>query len=181
MTRKMLITRIARKRCRQGESGSVLVETALTLVFFVALMIALIELSMIMYSFHYLSNAAREGSRYAIVRGYDWATACPSGNYLTVGGGCYTSTADIQSYIQNLGFPGINGSNISVTVGCATTPGGAFSNAFDTTCIGATTSNVQAGVVQVSVSYPFSWGLNLPYFNIPTWTLTSTSEMTIAQ
>jgi Flp pilus assembly protein TadG len=162
----------------RGESGSSLIETALTLVILCVVLFGIIEMSLAAYSYHYVSDAAREATRYAIVRGYDWTNSTTGAlNYCDTSGtyasaGCIASTSDIQSYVRNLGFPGIDSNNLAVSSGCATTPGGTFSTGITPTCIAA-------GVVQVTVSYPFTFGL--PGMKAFSYNLSSSSQMVISQ
>ena len=73
------------------------------------------EASFALYSYHFISEAAREGTRYAIVRG-SLAGAANCGSHgsssptckAQVGGRCY------ELMCKNLGFPGINPSDLTV-------------------------------------------------------------------
>jgi Flp pilus assembly protein TadG len=136
---------------RRGERGSGLVETALCFPILAALLFGLMMASMLLFSYHLISEAAREGTRYAIVRGSackSWTTACPA------------SDTDIQTYIRGLGYPSINPSAITVNT---TWPNG----------------NSRGNTVQVQVNYPFT--LSIPFVQSRTINMTSTSVMVISQ
>jgi Flp pilus assembly protein TadG len=51
------------------EEGATLVEAAVGLVVLLALFIAILQICLALYASHFVADAAREGSRYAIVRG----------------------------------------------------------------------------------------------------------------
>ena len=74
----------------------------------------IIAMTFALYSYNVVSESAREGARYAIVRGSSchFASACPA------------SAGDIQTYVQNLGFPGINTNNLTATPAWAAYPAG---------------------------------------------------------
>ena len=161
------------KRRLSEDSGGTLVETALSIFLLLTLMFGIIEGSLAIYSYHFISNAAREGTRYAIVRGTDFTTACTS----TVYSGCFVTAAQVETYVTNLSFPGIDTTKLVVAVQCATTVGGTF-GAFPGACDSA------GNVVQVTVSYPYS----IPIAGVAgsctapvKYCLTSTSEMVISQ
>ena len=61
------------------ETGSTLVETALSITILLVLVIGIMDACLMVYSYHFISNAAREGTRYAIVRGNTWTQ--PPWNY----------------------------------------------------------------------------------------------------
>ncbi len=65
-------------------SGNAAVDFALVLPFFIALVIGLIEIGRVLYTDHTLDHAAREGVRYAIVRGANSPTPALSSDIVTV-------------------------------------------------------------------------------------------------
>lgn len=162
----------------RGESGGTLVETALALTMLFALIIGVIELSWALYSFHFVSEAAREGTRYAMVRGADWLpTKCdPSGKagqgYASAA--CDASPTDIGNYVQSLDFPGIFISSNDVFVCYAS----GLQQLSPCTANETTTVPGNGQVVEVTISYPFSF--SIPGLKKYTYTLNSTSQMMIA-
>jgi hypothetical protein len=66
-------------RHRTQKSGQALVEFALVAPFFFLLLLGIIEGGRLVFHYHTLGNATREGARYAIVHGANAADGCPSG------------------------------------------------------------------------------------------------------
>ena len=164
----------AGERCAREEHGGTLVEFGFSLLLMFGFILGIMQLSMAMYAYHCVSDVAREGTRYAMVRGYDWGTPCDGTGNAGSGSansGCYASLADIQNYVQGLGI--LNGSNMTVTAKCASAIGGTFS-----TYSPGSTCDAATDVVQVTVSYPFSFGI--PGFPRYTYQLRSTSQMMVA-
>jgi hypothetical protein len=54
----------------KAEEGSNLVEFAFIVLLLMSMMLGIIDFSRALYSYHFISNAAREATRYAAVRGY---------------------------------------------------------------------------------------------------------------
>jgi Flp pilus assembly protein TadG len=165
------------KSLRDAESGASLVEATISTIILFMFLFGILEVSIGLYYDHVISDAAREGTRYAAVRGSDWgSTTCDgtgsaSAGYLNAA--CVASEADIQDYVQNLGF--VNPNSLTVTVQCATSISGTFST-YSSSC------NASGDVVQVKVSAPFSFGLpSLKGNHWYTYNLSSTSETIIAQ
>jgi Flp pilus assembly protein TadG len=151
-------------RRARGERGSTLVETALSMVILSIVALGVMELSLALYTYHFLSDAAREGTRYAIVRGSSCTT------YSGFTSACPALGADIQSYVRGLGFPGITPSLMTVTTIWPTT--GASCTPSVTPC------NNPGNLVQVTVSYRFP--LSIPFVPANTLTMTSSSKMVIS-
>jgi len=149
-------------RARRGETGAVLVETALTTILLLTIVFGVITMGLALYTYNVVAASAREATRFAMVRGADctsWATACPA------------SAADVRNYIeQNLDFPGINVSKLSVSTSWVAAPGAAA-------C--AANCNIPGNQVHVTVTYTFP--LTIPFVSRNTLSLTSTSQMVISQ
>lgn len=145
-----------------ADQGSSLVEMALVSVILFTMLFGLIEICLALYSYHFISEAAREGTRYAIVRGSacQFPSACPA------------AKTDIQNYVQGLGFPGINPSSMTVTTTWSPYPAGG-------TCTPSASCNNPGNMVQVQVQYKFP--LSIPFIPSSTLNMTSTSEMIISQ
>jgi Flp pilus assembly protein TadG len=146
------------------EVGSNIVEMALVSSALLAVLFGIVEISLALYTYNYVSDAAREGTRYAIVRG----SSC---SVLT---NCGVTSAQIQTYVQNLGYPGLNPANTTITTTwlspSATTP------VTWTAC--GSTCNAPGDAVQVKVTYSFR--LSIPFVPNSTLNLHSTSLMVIA-
>jgi hypothetical protein len=127
------------------------------------MILGVMQLCLALYSYHFVSEAAREGARYAMVRG-DTCTVS--------GASCTATTTEIQNYVQSLNYPGIVGSNLTVSTTYSAYPAG-----------GSCTPNANCAnpgdLVTVKVSYPF--GLNIPFMSSMTLQLGSTSAMVISQ
>ncbi len=65
-------------------SGNAAVEFALVLPVFISIVLGLIEIGRVLYTDHTLDHAAREGVRYAIVRGASSPTPALSSDIVTV-------------------------------------------------------------------------------------------------
>jgi Flp pilus assembly protein TadG len=120
------------------------------------------EISLALYTYHFVAQAARQATRYAMVRGSScttFASACPA------------QPSDIQNYVRGLGFPGIDSDNITVTTTWPTT--GAACTPSSMPC------NNPGNAVQVTVKYNFP--LSIPFVPASTLSLSSSSQMAISQ
>lgn len=156
----------------RGENGGTLVETALSIALLLTLLIGIIEACLMVYTYHFISNAAREGTRYAIVRGSTWSQSpwnatgtCPA----YTDSGCIASSQNIQDYVKSLVFPGISAGSLTVTPNWYNAPGGTANAAF----------NAAGDVVQVQVQYNFP--VAIPFIPKSALTMSSTSQMVISQ
>lgn len=161
------------------EDGASLVETALSALIMVVVVFSLFELFLIFYTYHYVSYAAREGTRWAMVRGSDCANSASSPSTMK----CGAAGSDVQTYIQDLGFPGINASSLTATttwLSAKTVSTGVSATPVQTSWITCTTApcNAPPNAVQVQVTYAFP--LNVVVYKT-TVNLTSTSQMVISQ
>ena len=155
---------------KRDEEGATLVEWGISSVIFFAVLFSIIQLSLALYAYNYVNYAAREASRYAMVRGSSYTTACTSAGFAN----CVAqpgSSGDIQQFVQKLGFPGIDSSNIVVTTSWPGDVGVCTPS--------ADPCNNPGNLVKVVVSYPLSIGI--PFLNVSTLNLSSTSEMVITQ
>ncbi|HMG86104.1 MAG TPA: TadE family protein [Terracidiphilus sp.] len=147
-----------------GDEGSAIVEMAVVSSLLFAVLFGIIELSLALYTYNYVSDAAREATRYAIVRG----SACTQ---LT---NCGVTSAQVQSYVRSLGYPGMTSTNTT-----ATTTWYSPSSAPPTTWTACgTPCNAPGDAVQVKVTYSFP--LSIPFVPKSTLSLKSTSLMVIA-
>ncbi len=152
------------RRFIHREEGSEVVEMALVSSVLFAALFGIIELSLALYTYNYVSDAAREATRYAIVRG----SSC------SVLANCSATAAQIQTYVQNLGYPGVKAANTTVSTTWFT-PSSSTPVTW-TAC--ATQCNAPGNAVQVTVTYSF--GLSIPFVPRKTLSLHSTSMMVIA-
>src|SRR5579859_5304169 len=131
--------------------GQALVEFAFVLVFWVILVVGILELLLFMHTYNVLADSAKEGVRYAIVHGSHnpqgitppcTAASCPdllgpAAPAGTVPG--YNSTYGVVKTYAQLSLHDVSGMTVT-----ATFPDGT-----------STTSNKPPNRVQVTVSYPY--------------------------
>jgi len=146
------------------EGGATMVEFALATTILFAMVFGIIQLSMALYSYHFTADAAREATRWAIVRGSLSCTNTPALNK------CNATPTDIANVVKSLGYPGIDPNQLTVTT--------TYKNPDNTLC---TTGicNAPGNSVQIRVSYAFL--LQIPFSTSPLLHLGSTSMMTISQ
>lgn len=136
----------------QKEEGATLMEFAISASVLFLFLFGIFAFCTAVYSYNYVCEAAREGSRYAMVRG----TACKGFT------DCGITSAQVQSYVRGLSYPGIDTNNLTA------------SRTFSA-------SGVPGSTVTVTVTYNFT-----PL--IPYWPqsgkvlqMNSTSQMVISQ
>lgn len=163
-----------RTRAVRDDRGSSLVEYAIVVPVLLTFLFGIMDFSRFLYTYHFISEVAREATRYAVVRGSSFSgTACAS----TATFACDATSANIQSYVRSLTPPGINASSVLAT---ATWPGAAPTGASGT-CSTANGNNSPGCLVQVVVSYPYKFMLPFLPSSASTWTVSSTSAMVILQ
>ena len=147
-----------RLRRLRDEEGATLVEFALCSVVLFMSLFGIIGLCGALYSYNFVSDAAQRATRYAIVRG----SACNPTGFTN----CPVTSAEIQNYVQNLGYPGIIPGNLTAAASWS------GSNS---------PSNAPGNTVTVTVTY--SYPLNIPFWpsSGSLLSLHSTSHMTISQ
>jgi Flp pilus assembly protein TadG len=142
-----------------AERGSVLVEFALASVVVMSMLFGVIECGRAIFSYHLISNAARLGSRYAIVHGSDCSQTLAS---------CSAATsAQIQSYVRSVS-PGVNPADLTVTT----------TYAAGAACAG---SPYMGAGCTVSVQASYTFRSALPLLNMASLPMSSTSTMAISQ
>jgi Flp pilus assembly protein TadG len=136
-----------------GENGQALVEMAISFPLVATFVFTMIEICLAFYSFCMISEYAREGTRYAIVRG---ATCINASN-----ASCTASSSTISSYVSHISLPNLGGGTVTSTT---TFPDG----------------NQNPGSrVQVHVTYVFP--VSLPFVPKNSISMGSTSVMYIVQ
>jgi Flp pilus assembly protein TadG len=103
---------------RQG--GQAIVEFALTVVLLMLLMAALLELSIFIYTYSVLANAAKEGVRYAIVHGASNGTPSGPSSGSASSPPCTASSTNVTNVVNQTknfaGFTLLDTSNVNVFV-----------------------------------------------------------------
>jgi Flp pilus assembly protein TadG len=150
-----------------NEEGSSLVEFALSAAILLALVLGIMGFSLVAYSYLYVSDAARQGTRYAMVRGNSQTSDCTAPGPAN----CIAQTADIQTYVQNGALPGLKGSNLTVTSTWLTSAGASC----------GTTDSCKSPGNQVRVTVSYSYPLSLGYLPHQTFSMSSRSQVFIAR
>ena len=135
------------------EDGGELLEFAVSISILFTLVFVTMQVCLGFYSYGLISESAREGSRYAIVRGATCTTAA--------GASCTVTAAQIQTYVSGLGFPNIGGGTMSVT---ASFPSG---------------NQNPGSLVLVKITYTVP--VKIPFVPKNSWSFIATSEMPILQ
>jgi len=157
----------------KAEDGNNLIEYALVFMFFMSMVLGIVDFSRALYTYHFLSNAAREATRWAAVNGAACGPQTPSNpagdNSCNGIGGMNNGTAsesDIQNYVASITPPGVN-PNPPYLKTAASWPGtGACAGLKNPGC-----------PVKVTVSYKFNFVV--PFIRSAPLTLSSSSEMII--
>jgi Flp pilus assembly protein TadG len=144
---------------RKSERGSELVEFAFAIVILGMLMFGVVDFGRAAFAYHFVSDSAREGTRYAIVRG----AAC------TALVGCNADPETIRTYVRSFATAGITPSQVNVDTN--------WPIESNSPSVCALTQNDPGCFVRIKVSYPFHFTL-LP---LTTINLASQSEMAISQ
>lgn len=144
---------LSRSGLAHSDSGSSLIEFSISLGVLMTFTFALMELCVAYYTNGMISEAAREGTRYAIVRGSTCTTSA--------GASCTVTAAQIQTFVQGLGYPNPGGASMVAT---ASFPDG---------------DEVPGHRVLVSVTYSFP--IRFPLIPTRALSLSSSSEETFVQ
>lgn len=157
--------RVLRKRDR--EKGSGLVEFALSVITILMILFLIIDVGRALYAYNWLTDAARRGTRFAMVRG----TVCDP-NLATY---CHTDSmprgaqaSDIETYVRSLNV-GIDGSQLTVDSHC-----------FVGGNVAALPPCAAPAWVQVKLSYNFKF-VNILFPSNVHWTMTAASERAVQE
>lgn len=195
-------------RRRKGEEGSSLYEYCYVVLLLMIMLLGIMDFCRMLYAYHFVSNTAREATRWAAVNGStcngDGSGSNPGSCTAPVtcgSSGCSTCTSygsctdagatDIENYVTMLAVPaGINTSS----TGCGgsacltTTPTWPVQTNSPASCSTTGHNNDPGCTVQIKVSYNFDFifplnGLWIPgtsaRIHVSPVTLSSTSEMII--
>ncbi|MGC2000769.1 MAG: TadE/TadG family type IV pilus assembly protein [Candidatus Acidiferrales bacterium] len=151
-------------------------EFALIFLVLMTMILGIIDFCRAAYSYHFVSEAAREAKRYAAVRG----STCTNDGSCTDDGNCtsYATAMCVPTYVDSIAPPGIDASSTGCGgSGCLATTASWTPLANGPTICNAT-KNAPGCTVTVEVSYTFNF--IFPLVRTGTLTLSSTSEMVIA-
>jgi Flp pilus assembly protein TadG len=144
-----------------GEDGQTLIEMAITLPIMFALIFCFMELCLVFYTYDMISESAREGAQYAMLRSTDCVT-----NNAGVSVPCTATSTQVNTYVSHLGWPNIAGGTITpATTYVQVSPNAA--------------GNIPGNYVNVAVTYVFP--IKMPLVPKNSITLTSSSQMYIIQ
>ncbi len=193
-----MIALVLRKLVRRGndERGSALVEMALVSAFvFFPLLFGIIEFSYAMYAYNWVNMAARQATRYAVVRGIQSCQIAPTFPNCNMGPDTTnnsTSPSALTTYVRGLSYPGIYTDATSNRLTVTTTylaktvsPGlGTYDKvSWSTVCTStdpnasAVECNTPGEAVKVVVTYKFP--LAIPFWKNASLNLNATSQMVI--
>jgi hypothetical protein len=148
-----------------ADEGATVLEAAVGLVVLLGVFIAIVQISLALYTSHFVADAAREASRYAVVRG---SMSCSTTPNLT---NCNVSADEVQTWVRSLGYPGINPQQLSISTTWPSSGSACYPS--------SSPCNNPGNLVKVAVVYAFP--LNIPFWKSATINLKSTSEMVISQ
>ena len=158
------------------DAGGAILEMAISSSILFAMFFGVFELTLASYTYHYVSAAAREGARFAIVRG---STSCVNTRNLS---NCNASPTVIGNFVKRLPYPGINSAaNMTVAVSylTATTDTSTGTTLTTFAACASGTCNQPGNLVSVVVTYAFP--LTIPFVPKKTINVTSTSQMAVQQ
>ena len=146
---------------RKWERGVALPETAIIMTVLLVMMFGIIDFGRMLYTYSFVAQLARQGARWAIVRGAGCTVLdhCPAQRGAT----------DITTYVQSLNEGAMSTSSIAANL---QTPGG------NSTCSSTGPTNAAGCVAVVTVTYPFNF--MLPWMPSTQIHMSSTSQMIIA-
>lgn len=163
------------------EDGASLVEYAFIAMLFMVMLLGIIDFGRALYTYHFVSHAAREATRWAAVNGYNCGLDGSCNGTAPMNNGPASAT-DIQNYVTSLVPSGLDSSKVTTTPNwptpspepaiCTTTPSTLGCNCYTTA-----TQNYPGCTVEVQVQYAFSF--LYPFVNMGSINLSSTSEMVI--
>jgi hypothetical protein len=136
---------------------------ALVSMMLLSMLLGVIQVDFAAYTYNSVSELAREGARYAIVRGSNCSL-------LT---NCNATAAQIQTYVQGLSY--VNASEVTVTT---TWYSASTTQPTTWTSCGSTQCNSPGNAVTVQVTYAFPW--QIPFLSMSPLSMSSTSQMVIA-
>jgi Flp pilus assembly protein TadG len=143
-----------------AQRGSSLPETALVMAVLLALLFAIIDFGRLIYTYAFVAQLAREGARWAIVRG----SQCSLLDH------CNAKSTDVATYVQSLSEGATATNSIGVTANWGPCPPGAPAN------------NAPGCPVSVTVTYPFKFMLPfMPKGSLAQINMSSSSQMVISQ
>ena len=150
---------------RRAENGSALIEFAIGLGVLLTGVFTLMEICLMFYTYSTIDECAREGARYAMVRG----SSCLTNGVVGAGASCTASADSINTYVKNLGYPNAAGGTMTVNT----------TYSADGITFTTTGNNDPNDMVRVQVGYTFP--VKLPFVPNNTISLSAQSQLYIVQ
>jgi Flp pilus assembly protein TadG len=152
---------------RKTDAGSTQVEFALVIILLMTMVLGIMDLSRALYSYHFVSHAARDATRWAAVNGADCGndSSCNGQGYMNSG---TAKATDIQNYVKSITPLGIDSTQVVTT---PSWPG-------DGTTACPSGSKVPGCPVEVQVQYTLNFMFSLVHK--ASVTMSSTSQMVIS-
>jgi Flp pilus assembly protein TadG len=149
------------------EDGANLVEFAISATLVFPVLFGIFYMCLAAFSYNFVAHAARDASRYAIVRG----SSCFGLS------DCNITPDQISAYVKGLGYP-VNTNNLTTTT---TWYSAGYSSAGSTvwTSCGAAQCNKPGNAVSVTVAYVLPLGI--PFVPARLLNMQSTSQMVISE
>jgi hypothetical protein len=151
---------------KSGESGSALVEFAVVSVIVLTVLFGIVDMGRALFAYDWVSNAARIGTRYAMVRGTSCSTLLPGCETGADEGHNGARQADIVAYLDSQAI-GINPNELTVWARCDV----------GAEVFGYLPCAPGQGII-VRVTYTFSF---ISPFTPRTWNMSSASVRTVSQ
>ena len=178
----------AKLLCEQGGS---LVEMAISSLVLITVLFGLVEFSFAFFGSNVVSQAAREATRYASIRGYNSCsyatTTFPNCNLGPDSNGTSTAATALQNYLLSRNYPLTQ--NLKVTANWFS-PTGGTPNAWTMSCNTAIDNNLTSPLYGDACNYPghavrvkvsLALPISIPIYGKQTINLTSTSQMIISE
>lgn len=162
---------------RSSEDGATLVEMALASSILFSVVFGIIIMSLALYSYDFIADAARMGARYAMVRGsyctgFSECAGTPPG----------VTESQIQDYVRSIAYPGINANNLTVTAAWYNVNRASGTTTTITLCANSTPTNCNVpGKNTVEVKVVYTYPLTLPFVSSSTLSMSSISQLLITQ
>jgi len=163
-------------RLAESDSGSALVELAISSTIILGTFIAVFQLTMACYTYNSVAEVARDSARWAAVRGATCSQNTPTLDH------CGATATDIQNYAKSVSA--LNWSQCTTASPCLTVTWKTASMSgiqHPTTTWSTCSSGCKkvGDMVTVSMTYPYA--MNLPFLRNYNLTLGSASTMIVAQ
>ena len=162
--------------CVIDEVGGTIVEMAISSTVLFSMVFGVFQISYASYIYSYVSEAARDGARYAIVRG---STSCLNTPNLA---NCNAGATTVGNYVKGRGFMGIDAADymtVNTSWLTATTTTGASGASTTWATCSSGTCNAPGNMVRVVVTYALP--LAIPFVPKRTVSVTSSSQMVVQQ